>query len=55
MAWGRQMSNRSHEVGEDVVEADSDGLNGRSDDRRDRCQKERVLRRRSALLVGGSN
>lgn len=52
MAWGRQMSDRTHEVGEDVVEADSDGLNGGSDDRRDRCQKECILGRRCTMLIG---
>jgi len=50
--WGRWKSNRSYEAGEDVVEADPDGLNRGGDDRRNRRQEERVLCRGCAPLVG---
>ena len=49
---GRWMSDRGYEVGEDVVEADPNGLNGTGDNRRDRRQEERILRRRCAVLIG---
>jgi hypothetical protein len=46
------MSNCGHEVGEDGIEVDPNGRNGAGDDRRDRRQEQRVLRRRCAMIIG---